>query len=81
MKDTIRRVVADYGKLRTPISKLSDSDDLFDAGLTSLNIVNIMLALENEFDVEFPESMLTRSTFQSIDAQAAAITELGTKTT
>jgi acyl carrier protein len=40
-----------------------------------------MLALEGEFDVEFPDSMLKRSVFQSIGAIRDAITEIQQTTT
>jgi acyl carrier protein len=45
---------------------LSDSDDLYDAGLKSLATLQLILALEREFDLEFPESMLHRGTFSSL---------------
>ena len=35
-----------------------------------------MLAIEDAFDIEFPDRMLKRSVFESIDAIAAALTEL-----
>jgi acyl carrier protein len=35
-----------------------------------------MLALEDHFDVEFPDRMLTRSVFQRISAIEAALLEL-----
>jgi acyl carrier protein len=35
-----------------------------------------MLALEDSFDVEFPDRMLTRSVFESIAAIEAALTEV-----
>ena len=35
-----------------------------------------MIALEDEFDVEFPDTMLQKSTFGSINAIAAAIAQL-----
>jgi acyl carrier protein len=38
--------------------------------------VNVMLALEDAFDVEFPDSMLKRSVFESIAGIAAAVGEL-----
>jgi acyl carrier protein len=40
-----------------------------------------MLALEDAFDVEFPERMLKRRTFESIAAITAAISELTGETT
>jgi acyl carrier protein len=35
-----------------------------------------MLALEDEFEVEFPESMLRKSTFESVLAIRMALSEL-----
>ncbi len=58
------------------IDALSDDANLYDAGLTSFASVQMMLAIEEEFDIEFPETMLTRRTFSSIAAIAAAVDEL-----
>jgi acyl carrier protein len=35
-----------------------------------------MLALEEEFDIEFPEAMLTRRTFSSLENVAEAVSQL-----
>jgi acyl carrier protein len=35
-----------------------------------------MLALEDEFDVEFSESMLSKSTFESVSAIRLALNEM-----
>ena len=43
------------------------------AGMTSLASVNVMLALESEFAVEFPDQMLNRSMFISVAAIEAAL--------
>ena len=55
---------------------LSASDDLYQAGLSSHASVNVMLALEAAFDVEFPDRLLTRSSFQSVAAIRQAVIEL-----
>ncbi len=44
--------------------------------MTSHATVNLMLALETEFDVEFPERMLRRHVFESIASIRAAVEEL-----
>ena len=64
----IRRVVADHARLPVDVATLSDGADLFEAGMTSHASVNLMLALEDHFDIEFPDAMLTRGVFQSIGA-------------
>lgn len=76
MKDTIRKVLDKHAKLTAPASSLSETDDLYATGMTSHASVNVMLALEDEFDVEFPDEMLRRETFESIDAIAAALDSL-----
>lgn len=72
----IRSTLQDVGNLAVEVSALADADDLYDAGLTSLNTVNLMLAIEDCFDFEFPEDMLNRDTFQSIASIGAVIHQL-----
>jgi acyl carrier protein len=76
MKEKIRSAIADHARIPTDISAISDSADLYQAGMTSQASVNVMLALEDAFDIEFPDRMLKRSVFESIDAIASALTEL-----
>ena len=76
MDDEIRHILAEYGGIPVDIAKLTDNDGLFDAGMTSHANVNVMLALEDAFDIEFPEAMLRRSTFATIGAIREAVTEL-----
>ena len=54
---------------------LTPENDLYAAGLTSHASVSLMLALEDAFDIEFPEQLLKRSTFGSIAAIEEAITD------
>lgn len=77
LSDQIRGILAEHARMPIDPSTLSDRDDLYDSGMTSHASVQVMLALEEAFDVEFPDSMLTRSVFGSIASIAAAIGELG----
>ena len=61
------------------IGTLSDQDNLYDAGMTSFASVQAMLAIEEEFDIEFPEEMLTRRTFSSLSSIADAVSKLTKK--
>lgn len=82
MSDTraeIRRVLRDHGRLPVDVDSLDDHADLFLAGMTSHASVNVMLALEDAFDVEFPDDMLKRSVFETVADIAAAIGELQAK--
>jgi acyl carrier protein len=72
----IRRVIRDHARLPVEIDSISDNADLFQAGMTSHASVNVMLALEDAFDIEFPDKMLKRSVFESVDGIAAALQEL-----
>ncbi|MDQ2761224.1 MAG: acyl carrier protein [Actinomycetota bacterium] len=76
--EQIRQIIEDHARLPMPVSaqSLRDRDDLYQAGMSSHASVNVMLALENGFDIEFPDSMLKRSVFESIDSIAVAIGEL-----
>ncbi|MFZ0251988.1 MAG: acyl carrier protein [Acidimicrobiales bacterium] len=76
MDETIRNILAEYGQLPVEVEKLRDEDDLYEAGMTSHASVNVMLALEDEFDIEFPETMLRKSTFESVAAIRGALGEL-----
>ena len=69
----IQQVVRDHGRLGVDLTELSESADLYDAGMTSHASVNLMLALENEFDVEFPDELLTRAVFSSIESIKRAL--------
>jgi len=72
----IRRVLDEQARLPTPAESLAPNADLFQAGMSSHASVSVMLALEDRFDLEFPDRMLTRSVFESIEAIAAAVAEI-----
>lgn len=67
MQELIRKVLDAHGRLTVDPSGVDPAADLYDLGLTSHASVNVMLALEDEFDVEFPDEALKKSTFASID--------------
>ncbi|MFC3695246.1 acyl carrier protein [Chenggangzhangella methanolivorans] len=73
MKDAIRDILAKHGRLPVAADTLADDADLHAAGLTSFGSVEVMMALEEEFGIEFPDRMLNRRNFASISAIAAAV--------
>ncbi len=73
---SIRRILIEHGRLTVNAAELPEDADLYQAGMTSHASVNVMLALEGEFDVEFPDHMLRRGVFESIAAIRAAIGQL-----
>jgi acyl carrier protein len=76
VNEEIRQILKDHGRLPVDVDSLAGDADLYEAGMTSHASVNVMLGLEDGFDVEFPDHMLKRSVFESINAIASALTEL-----
>lgn len=77
MSDKIRQIIQEHGRLPVDVKGLDDHADLYQAGMSSHASVNLMLALEAAFDVEFPDSMLKRSVFQSVASIEEALQGLG----
>ncbi|MEV1133878.1 acyl carrier protein [Rhodococcus coprophilus] len=76
-EQAIRKVLDEHAKLSVDATDLDIAADLYELGLTSHASVNVMLALEDTFDVEFPDELLRKSTFASVDSIRSALTELG----
>jgi acyl carrier protein len=77
MRDQIRKVIREQGHLSDDVDTIGDGADLYQAGMSSHASVNVMIALEDFFDIEFPDAMLNRSVFASIDSIAGALQEVG----
>jgi acyl carrier protein len=75
-KETIRAILKTHGNLAIDAVVLADDDDLYEAGLSSFATVQLMLALEDQFEVEIPEKLLNRRSFGSVSAIAGVITSL-----
>ena len=76
MRDTICQIVQEHGRLPVDLGGLPAEADLYQAGMSSHASVNVMLALEDAFDIEFPDHMLKRSVFESVASIEAALLEL-----
>ena len=74
--DKIREILTKHSRLNIDFNEIAEDADLYEAGLTSLTTVNIMLAIEDEFDIEFPDSKLNRQTFDSIESLVEVVEEL-----
>jgi acyl carrier protein len=72
-------VLKNAGCLQVDVDSLGDDADLYAAGLNSHATVNLMLALEDAFDIELPDRLLRRTTFASVGAIAKALGEVGVK--
>jgi acyl carrier protein len=58
----VRQILAKRGVNRAP----GRDEDLTEAGLSSLDMVNLMLAVETEFDVKIPDRDMTPANFRSL---------------
>lgn len=74
--EQIRTVLREHGQLSVDIDTIGPDDDLYRAGMSSHAGVNVMLALEELFDVEFPDQMLTRSAFSTMNRIESCLTQL-----
>jgi len=75
----VREIVKEHGRLAVDVDALADDASLYEAGMTSHASVNVMLALEDAFDVEFPDELLKRSVFESVASISAALAQLDVK--
>jgi len=76
MKAELRRVLSETASLDVPVETLSDMDDLYAAGLSSLGTVRVMLAVEDALGIQVPGELITFELFQSIDSLARALAPL-----
>jgi acyl carrier protein len=73
MHNQIREVLAAHGRMAVDPHQVDENADLYELGLTSHASVDVMLALEDEFDIEFPEEVLKKATFESVHNIAQVI--------
>jgi acyl carrier protein len=65
-QNQIREVLAAHGRMAADPREVDERADLYELGLTSHASVDVMLALEDAFDIEFPDEVLKKSTFASV---------------
>lgn len=75
----IRAILKKTDYLQVNVDGLAEDADLYAAGLNSHATVNLMLSLEEAFDIELPDRLLRRRTFSSIRSIAEALAEVGIK--
>lgn len=74
IEETVKNVITSLNILDA--QRISSDADLFDAGMTSHSSVKLMLALEDEFDVEFPDEMLQREFFSSVGRISECVSKI-----
>ncbi len=76
LTDEIKQLVLRHARLDGANDALGVDTDLYALGLTSLACVNLMLALEDRYEVEFGDALLKRETFASVASIAHAVDAL-----
>lgn len=71
--DQIRELID--GQLIEFSPGFGNEDDLFEAGLDSMAIMQLLLLIEENFGVEIPMGEVTRDNFHSATAIARLVTE------
>jgi acyl carrier protein len=74
--DRVNDIVQEILKRRSIDRAVAADDDLRQIGLTSLDMVNLMLAVEAEFDVQIPDVNMTPANFRSVSNIGAMIARL-----
>jgi|SRR5262245_31973508 acyl carrier protein len=74
--ERVRGLVRDILERRSIRREVPVDDDLREAGLNSLDMVNLMLAVEAEFDLKIPDADMTLRNFQTISAIDALVISL-----
>jgi acyl carrier protein len=75
-KDRVVDLVSQILARRSINRPVTDNDDLRECGLSSLDLVNLMLAVETEFDVKIPDKDMTPSNFRSVSKIDALVNTL-----
>ena len=74
IEDEIFEILDSVVRLRA--RPVTPSDDLYAAGLSSLATVDLMLAIEDRFGIEFTTEWLNRRTFSSVAMLRQAVVAL-----
>ncbi len=76
VRDQIASIVRALMAKRSTAPFIDPGQNLTDLGLTSLDMVNLMLAIEDEFGIEIPQRQMTPANFRSILAIETLVTRV-----
>lgn len=71
--DRVVVLVREILERRSITRDILPDDDLREAGLNSLDMVNLMLAVEAEFDLKIPDAEMTLRNFRTVAAIEALV--------
>ena len=76
LTDQVVDIVRQAMPAQAGLANLAADTDLYDAGLTSMAMVKLMLAVEVAFDVAIPDADLNPDNFRSVAAVEALVARL-----
>jgi acyl carrier protein len=74
--ERVKNVIIKYAEIPEDITSLDENESLFVKGMSSRASVAVMIGLESEFDIEFPDEMLRREVFESTYSISKAVESL-----
>lgn len=79
METIVRHILKKHTSIGIQADTLDLETNLFGVGLSSFSAVQVMMVLEEFLGMEFPDELLTRHSFQTIEALIEAVNSLGTR--
>ncbi|CAA2102336.1 acyl carrier protein [Methylobacterium sp. Leaf93] len=76
LPEDIRETLKSVAALTEVVDSLGEDDNLFDRGLDSFGSVQLMLALEERYNIEFPDNLLNRRSFSTIRIIVETVSKL-----
>lgn len=73
MRQDVRSLLGEIAHLAVPLTELDDEANLFEAGMSSLEVVTLVVALERRFDFQFDQDAMQIDTFRSIASISDAV--------
>jgi len=76
IKERVIEIVQQQLAKRGLYGPIEPDDDLSEAGMSSLDLVNLMLRVEAEYELQIPESDMTGENFRSVSRIGHLVTTL-----
>jgi acyl carrier protein len=78
LQEALRRIITEQIKPDDDLPDFADGDDMFALGvLSSLEILDLVVQLEDNFGIKIPHFEVVEQNFASLDAMAAYLQEKG----
>jgi acyl carrier protein len=74
--EKLKACMLEHLKLVQSVDKIHDDAELTGLGLDSMAATNLMIDIEDEFGITFPDDLLTPETFRTVTTLNSAIQQL-----